>query len=415
MSNPKILYDNRLSDATPTASSTASGYSVLNLRDWRPYTWWAPASLPATVTVDCGVAREADYALLYGHDLHSKNLFAEIQGSADGSAWTTLSSTNLAPHRAEDASQSLVGATVAANVATSPRGALVADKVIENTATSSHYLVLVPTGYSAAKASVYYELKAAGRYRAAINIGSDTINRCAIEANLNTGSITVTNGGGSITSLGNGWYGIHGYSTLDIPTDSYSVLYLLDAAGNDVYTGNGTDGVLVGYRHFRLGVEKPHRELENKGILLQFARTSYRYWRVRLVSADGSGNVPTLAIAAIGQALELPEPISGTFDPIGRRVHGQSNSSELGHPLGRVIEFEEWQKQLRIEYLSWDWLRANWLPAWQAHLRSSPFAFCWDPTNYPDEVRVVTAGDQFMTQHHSGKYASLELDLKGVV
>jgi len=66
MAKPKFLYDSRFNDATPVASSTAAGdFNVLNLRDWRPFTWWKPASIPATVTVDSGTAKARDYFLIY--------------------------------------------------------------------------------------------------------------------------------------------------------------------------------------------------------------------------------------------------------------------------------------------------------------------------------------------------------------
>jgi hypothetical protein len=67
MAKPKFLYDSRFDDATPVASSTAAGdFNVLNLRDWRAYTWWKPASIPATVTVDSGSAKARDFLLVYG-------------------------------------------------------------------------------------------------------------------------------------------------------------------------------------------------------------------------------------------------------------------------------------------------------------------------------------------------------------
>lgn len=64
---PKILYDNRFIDAVPVASSTAAGnYNVLNLRDWRPYTWWKPSAIPANVTVDSGSSKARDFFFVAG-------------------------------------------------------------------------------------------------------------------------------------------------------------------------------------------------------------------------------------------------------------------------------------------------------------------------------------------------------------
>lgn len=67
MAKPKFLYDNRFNDAAPVASSTAAGdFNVLNLLDFRPFTWWKPVSIPATVTVDSGSAKARDYLLVFG-------------------------------------------------------------------------------------------------------------------------------------------------------------------------------------------------------------------------------------------------------------------------------------------------------------------------------------------------------------
>lgn len=80
---PAFYYDNRLSDATPVASSTALDFNVLNLRDWRNYTWWKPEALPATVTVNCGSAKAADYLLVWGHNLYTCGATIELRGSTD--------------------------------------------------------------------------------------------------------------------------------------------------------------------------------------------------------------------------------------------------------------------------------------------------------------------------------------------
>lgn len=80
---PKILHENRLDDATPVASTTATDYNVLNLRDFRPYTWWKPTALPATVTVDCGSAKAVDYWAVYGHNLFTAGCTIELHGSTD--------------------------------------------------------------------------------------------------------------------------------------------------------------------------------------------------------------------------------------------------------------------------------------------------------------------------------------------
>lgn len=83
---PKLLHDNRLDDGTPVASTTATGFNVLNLRDFRPYTWWKPTALPATVTVDCASAKACDYWGVYGHDLATQGATIALRASTDNFA-----------------------------------------------------------------------------------------------------------------------------------------------------------------------------------------------------------------------------------------------------------------------------------------------------------------------------------------
>lgn len=244
---PLILYENRFADATPVASSTAAGsYNVLNLRDWRAYTWWKPSAMPATVTVDCGSAKDADYAVVYGHDLGTKGATLEIRASTDNFGASDL---------------------------------LIASKT---------------------------------------------------------------------------------------PTD-------------------------------------------DKPFLLQWASASYRYWRTKLTGASA----PSLAIAAVGAALQLPRRLTRGFDPIGRVLKGQANRSEGGHPLGRVIEFEEWAERVHVRNVTWSWLRSTWQAAWDAHLRASPHVFAWDPTDHGGELYLVSIKDQFKTPHQVGEFADIEYDIIG--
>lgn len=248
MAKPHIFYDNRLGDAAVVASSTASGFAVANVADWRPYTWWKPTVLPATLTVDCGSAKAADYALVYGHDLYSKGCTLEVRGSTD-------------------------------------------------------------------------------------NFGA---------SNVLVATVT--------------------------PTSDEPLLALFNSA-------------------------------------------SYRYWRLRITG----GSVPTLAIAAIGARLELPTWLNQPFDPVGRQIMGQSNRSERGQALGRVVQFESWREQIKLERVSWSWVRSTWLAAWRAHLRSTPFVFGWEVDLYPTDLKLVTAGDKFDTPHFSGSTCDLTFDVEAVV
>ena len=122
MQNPKIFHDNRLADGTPVASSTASGYNVLNLRDFRPYTWWKPDAMPATVTVDSGKPMQADSVFLCGHDLGTQGTVVEVRGSDDnfaialsGTAQAAASESLTLPAGASTVADYYAGMTVRIN------------------------------------------------------------------------------------------------------------------------------------------------------------------------------------------------------------------------------------------------------------------------------------------------------------
>ncbi len=245
---PKILHDNRLDDGTPVASTTAAGFSVLNLRDFRPYTWWKPTALPATVTVDCGSAKSVDYWSVYGHDLFTQGSTIELRGSTDNFS---------------------------------------ASDVLLDTVTPSN----------------------------------------------------------------------------------------------------------------------------NKAFARYINSASYRYWRLRVTGPTP----PSLAIAVLGQVLDVPMYLQDGFDPIGRKVIGISNRSMDGHPLGRTIKYEQWEEQLKFQLISWSWLRDSFAVAWTAHLRDDPWLFVWDPTGHPFEIFLVMVKDQFKSPHKIGSLCDLTLDVVAVV
>lgn len=248
MAKPKFLYDNRLGDTPPVASSTAVGFDVLNLIDWRPYTWWQPAAMPATVTTDCGSAKAADYALIYNHNLGSKGASVEIRGS----------------------------------------------------------------------------------------------------------------------------------------TDNF-----------------GASDVLVA------GPSSPATDLP---LLLTFNSASFRYWRVKVTGV----NAPSIAIAAIGAALTSPVYIEGDFAPIDRIIDGQTNKSENGHPLGKIVNFESWQVDLTLPNVPWSWARSSFLPAWKSNLRGMPFGFIWDSDLFPEDVHLVQSGLELKMPHRAGSFADVKISLTGI-
>jgi hypothetical protein len=98
--NPCILVDNRFQSGTVTASSQESSeFSVLNLANGRPYTFWK-ASVGGSVVVSCASAQGSVNALgILGHNFGSAvaSVFFDY---LSGSAWVELVSMHPKTNRA---------------------------------------------------------------------------------------------------------------------------------------------------------------------------------------------------------------------------------------------------------------------------------------------------------------------------
>lgn len=88
---PSILSHNLLDYGTPVSSVTVdSGYSVLNLKDWRNYTFWQAAGAgPFYITINCGAVQSADTLAILGHNLGTIGATVALECSADNTSWDT--------------------------------------------------------------------------------------------------------------------------------------------------------------------------------------------------------------------------------------------------------------------------------------------------------------------------------------
>jgi len=86
MANSLIGYKNILETGTVTASTEAATFDKENAYDWRPFTWWQPTAVPATLTVDMGSAVDVDYFALAASDLAANSATVVLQWSTDNFA-----------------------------------------------------------------------------------------------------------------------------------------------------------------------------------------------------------------------------------------------------------------------------------------------------------------------------------------
>lgn len=82
---PRIGYDNAGVGATVTADSTADGYAAENLFDWKPYTYWKPATVGTHyVTVIPASTATVDYFAMASHTLGANGGTIKLQYSLNG-------------------------------------------------------------------------------------------------------------------------------------------------------------------------------------------------------------------------------------------------------------------------------------------------------------------------------------------
>lgn len=149
---------------------------------------------------------------------------------------------------------------------------------------------------------------------------------------------------------------------------------------------------------------------DDRPFVVTFTTVTRRYWRLYI----DNGVASPLAVVAAGQRLTLPRRLRAGFDPTSRTPQGKFNRSMKGHPLGSVTDFEEWSDLLRWRNVRWDWIRATWQPAWDAHLKNLPWLFAWDPTDHPSELYLVDSSRGYKTPIGNGTFADLELQVRGV-
>lgn len=159
------------------------------------------------------VAKAEENLLLYSQEI-------------DNAAWTKL------------------GATVVANAAIAPDGTITADKLIDSTADSAHY---VSQAVGSAGIQCVFSIYAKAAELSWIRLTWSGFSNAAVYFDLASGVIGTTTGSlspiGVIQNVGNGWYRC---SMLVTPT-STSGVFIASATGDNVptYLGTGSQGVLL--------------------------------------------------------------------------------------------------------------------------------------------------------------------------
>jgi len=154
------------------------------------------------------------------------------------------SNLSLFSEQIDNAVWAKVRSTVAANAGTAPDGASTADKLVEDTTASDNHFVRQTVTLSAGVHTRSVYLKASGRSWARLIIGG--LGSCYFDlTNGATGTLTGTGSpSASIVNAGNGWWRCILTATATAATYDCNTL-AATGNGGDVYTGNGSSGILI--------------------------------------------------------------------------------------------------------------------------------------------------------------------------
>jgi uncharacterized protein YxeA len=163
-------------------------------------------------------------------------------------------------------------ATVSANVTTAPDGTTTADKLVENTAAGSHSTL---EGYSFATTTYTYSVYAKAGERTKVRFVAATgSGGVLVDVNLITGSVSASSAfgtgfavvGATVTSIGTGWYRAGLIFSSTAGSGSVQAI-LLDASGNNSYTGDGVSGIYIWGAQLNEGALQPYYSTTVKNLL----------------------------------------------------------------------------------------------------------------------------------------------------
>ena len=130
---------------------------------------------------------------------------------------------------------------------TAPDGTATAQKLVEDTSTTTHQLFLTSAvTVSAGTYSASFYVKAAGRSILRVSDNSNGTTTNAFFSLSGAGSVTSETpaGTGSISDAGGGWYRCT-MKTVTVAAAVNPLIRLVDAGTNTVYTGDGTSGIYI--------------------------------------------------------------------------------------------------------------------------------------------------------------------------
>jgi hypothetical protein len=243
------LLNGTFTQITPGTSDSASITSLDN--GWYRCSISAQATASANTTAVFFLVNSANAAVYTGDGTSGIFLWgAQLNvGSLQPYYPTTRKNLLGFTQEFDNAGWVKIRSSVSANAAIDPQGYMTADKLVENTDNSTHFIRQSPSLVGSVLHTVSVYLKAAERTEAIIRLFSSAgwAVSSSITVNLLTGSVVVDGSGatGSAVDAGNGWYRVSITQATNSTTGTKNLDIFPALGGADTYLGDGTSGIFI--------------------------------------------------------------------------------------------------------------------------------------------------------------------------
>jgi hypothetical protein len=389
--------------ASITAGSTEPGYFLGGLDNSMTYEAWKPSAAPDWVEFDFGAPVAVDYLLLAGHKLASAGATVRL-------LYEGVSRENYLQYTTDLTQWLSVRADEVPNAATAPDGSGAAFFLREDTSVGAEKYIQrsVPIAVGTTIVfSVYCKLAPGSPRFLWLRPFSDSGSTSAF-FDLETGSVVpglASPENGNIQNIGDGWYRVWvSFTTADDTTVGFR-FQLADPVSHQIYTGDGTSGLLFWRPQVEPGT-MPTSPIDVPGadpvastwhdltgwitpdsdqpIFAAFPEVSAQKFRLEVLNAPAE-----IAVARLGKAMQFPSQASYPGHvPIDRRrsVTMRTNESERGKWLGRSRLRAALSGEFRWTKLAGEFARGAELKAFLDAIEIEPFAIAWRPDLHPEDV-----------------------------
>lgn len=397
---PALYFDNRLADGPLQAASTQPGYDVQNLIDWRPATTWRPTTLPASVWVDTAAKAW------------------EFTNSLDG--WTGINATLTARPTYLEIKATTIDPVI--------ESAIFTDGDIDG---RKHRYVVARLRRNSTTGIPQSSWQGRCYYRTGLHaFSNDYFLRIPDPApGVQDQWFIAIWDMWSLDAGGDDWKNTPNISRLrldfaNLANEVFDVDWIIAAAelsadyiamwAHDLKESGVTVKVGGSWDDQVYDVLADFSPPSDKPFVREFTSAQYRWWSFEC-NPNNVSVPPFIGIAALGNRLEIPAELRSPFDVLGRAPVGQFSRSVAGYPLTRLVNYQQWREDMRFEFVTWEWLRDTWEPAWTRHLAGAPFLFRWNKTAYPDELHLLSIERDYRGPQRSGQWGELRFPAAGLV